>query len=73
VEVPGHERGEVMMTDKKSKPTSSEDDLHRKFREALKRKKRSAHETPESEPGHSEGTGPATSDVQRKEFRRKTG
>ncbi len=61
------------MTDKKSKPTSSEDDLHRKFREALKRKKRSPHATPESEPGHREGTGPATADVQRKEFRRKTG
>jgi len=61
------------MTDKQDKPTSSDDDLHKKFREALKRKKRAPHETPESEPGHREGTGPAHADVQRKEFRRKTG
>ncbi|MGH3455566.1 MAG: DUF5302 domain-containing protein [Nocardioidaceae bacterium] len=62
-----------MMTDKKSRPASSDDDLHRKFREALRRKQRSPHRTPESEPGHSDGTGPAAADVQRKEFRRKTG
>ena len=47
------------MTKKKAKPKSSDDDLHRKFREALQRKKRSPHETPESEPGHRDGTGPA--------------
>jgi Family of unknown function (DUF5302) len=62
-----------MMTDKPDRSTSSDDDLHKKFREALKRKKRSPHETPESEPGHRDGTGPANADVQRKEFRRKTG
>ena len=61
------------MTKKKAKPKSSDDDLHRKFREALQRKQRSPHETPESEPGHRDGTGPAAADVQRKEFRRKTG
>ncbi|HYJ70654.1 MAG TPA: DUF5302 domain-containing protein [Nocardioidaceae bacterium] len=62
------------MTDKPSKPTpSDEDELHRKFREALDRKKGSRKRTPESEPGHSEGTGPANADVARKEFRRKTG
>jgi hypothetical protein len=63
-----------MMTDKPSKPTSSdEDELHRKFREALRRKKAAPHETPESEPGHHDGAGPANADVARKEFRRKTG
>jgi hypothetical protein len=64
-----------MMTDKRSKPTSSakEDELHRKFREALQRKKAAPHETPESEPGHREGAGPADADVSRREFRRKTG
>lgn len=63
------------MTDKRSKPTSSEeeDELHRKFREALQRKKAAPHETPESGPGHREGAGPADADVARKEFRRKTG
>lgn len=61
------------MTDKQAKSTSSEDELHKKFREALKRKKRTSHETPASEPGHSDGTGPADADVSRKEFRRKTG
>ena len=61
------------MTDKEAKSTSSDDDLHKKFREALDRKQRAPHETPESEPGHSEGTGPADADVPRKEFRRKTG
>jgi Family of unknown function (DUF5302) len=61
------------MTDKPNKPTSTDDDLHKKFREALERKRRSPHETPESEPGHREGTGPADADVPRKEFRRKTG
>lgn len=62
------------MTDKKTTSTSSsDDDLHKKFREALQRKKRAPHETPESEPGHHEGTGPANADVPRKEFRRKTG
>jgi Family of unknown function (DUF5302) len=62
------------MTDKKPKSTSSEDDdLHEKFREALKRKKRASHDTPASGPGHHDGAGPAHADVARKEFRRKTG
>ena len=61
------------MTDKKAKSTSSDDDLHKKFREALRRKKGAPHETPASEPGHHEGAGPANADVPRKEFRRKTG
>jgi hypothetical protein len=60
------------MTDKKAS-TSSDDDLHKKFREALQRKRRAPHETPASEPGHREGAGPAHADVPRKEFRRKTG
>ena len=61
------------MADKKPKATSPDDDLHKKFREALRRKQAAPHETPASEPGHREGAGPAHADVPRKEFRRKTG
>jgi Family of unknown function (DUF5302) len=61
------------MADTPSKPDAeAEDDLHRKFREALDRKK----EQNESHPGVSakhEGVGDARNDKHQRQFRRKAG
>ena len=54
-----------------STPTH-DDEQHRKFREALERKKKAAHDNPEHAL-RNQGTGEAHNDHQRREFRRKSG
>jgi Family of unknown function (DUF5302) len=59
------------MTDESSEP-EAEDDLHKKFREALEKKK-AQHD---SHPGHGarhEGVGDAHNDKRQRQFRRKSG
>ena len=55
-----------------SKPADHEDEQHRKFREALERKKAAAHEAPVHASAN-KGVGEAHNDRTRREFRRKAG
>lgn len=60
-------------TDKPIEPAAdpSEDEAHRKFREALERKKQSHHATAES--AAKTGVGPANNTKTTRQFRRKSG
>ena len=60
------------MTGKPSKANSDEDDLHRKFREALE-KKNAQHEAHPGVGPRSEGVGDAQNDKHQRQFRRKSG
>ncbi len=55
-----------------SKPTPEEDEQHKRFREALERKKAAAHDTPVPR-ARNQGVGEAHNDHARREFRRKSG
>ena len=56
----------------KGSDTGQEDDVHRKFREALDRKNKAHHSSQEHE--DNKGKGPAVNKtVARREFRRKSG
>jgi hypothetical protein len=57
------------------KPAKPEDEVHRKFREALERKARAAraNDAPGGPQGAGTGVGPATNDKQKRQFRRKSG
>ena len=60
------------MSDKSSKQEPADDELHKKFREALAKKK----EQNESHPGSGnrrEGVGEAHNDKRQRQFRRKSG
>jgi hypothetical protein len=61
------------MSQRESTPEPEEDDLHRKFREALERKKAGA--TNRSGEDHRDGSGVrgSSNDRHRREFRRKSG
>jgi len=63
------------MAEGTSKPTEPEDEVHRKFREALERKTDAARgkDAPGGARGGSSGVGPATNDKQKRQFRRKSG
>ena len=54
---------------------SAEDEVHRKFREALERKSNAArgNDVPGSQQGGNSGVGPATNDMTKRQFRRKSG
>ena len=54
------------------KPADHEDEQHKKFREALERKKAAAHEAP-VRGTRNKGIGEAHNDHTRREFRRKSG
>jgi adenylosuccinate synthase len=56
----------------RSEAATEEDDLHRKFREALERKKAERHDS--HGPGaQGKGVGPAFNDKRQRQFRRKSG
>jgi hypothetical protein len=55
-----------------SSTPKDEDEQHRKFREALERKKKAAHGNPEHAQA-AQGVREAHNDHQRREFRRKAG
>jgi hypothetical protein len=62
------------MADVPEKPAKDEDEVHRKFREALERK--AAARTGSRGPGQrggSSGVGPASNDKSTRQFRRKSG
>jgi hypothetical protein len=59
------------MTDKSSKP-EPEDDLHKKFREALERKN-AQHDNHPGVGARREGVGDAQNDKRQRQFRRKSG
>jgi hypothetical protein len=59
------------MTDKSSKP-EAEDDLHRRFREALE-KKNAQHDAHPGDGARHEGVGDAQNDKRQRQFRRKSG
>lgn len=61
-----------MTTDKSSKPEPEQDDLHKKFREALERKK-AQHEDHPGIAAQREGVGDAHNDKRQRQFRRKSG
>ena len=54
------------------KPADHEDEQHRKFREALERKKAAANEA-HGQANRNQGVGEAHNDHHRREFRRKSG
>ena len=58
------------MSDKSSKP--AQDDLQKKFREALAKKNANHESHPGTGPRH-EGVGEAHNDKQKRQFRRKSG
>jgi Family of unknown function (DUF5302) len=53
-------------------PDTAEDDLHRKFREALERKKAEHHDA-HGAATQGKGVGPAFNDKRQRQFRRKSG
>lgn len=53
-------------------PVDHEDEQHKKFREALERKKAAAREVP-VDSARNKGIGEAHNDHQRRQFRRKSG
>ena len=57
------------------KPAKPEDEVHRKFREALERKTSAAkaNDLPGGQQGIGSGVGPATNDKAKRQFRRKSG
>ena len=57
------------------KPAKSEDEVQRKFREALERKTSAAkaNDTARGQQAGSSGVGPAVNDKQKRQFRRKSG
>ncbi|MQA03906.1 MAG: hypothetical protein GEV07_14680 [Streptosporangiales bacterium] len=62
-----------MAEEKQEAPDTGEsDDLHRKFREALERKKNSEHNTGDSPREQGKSAGPSDAKVKRR-FRRKSG
>lgn len=62
------------MSDESTAPDTADDDLHRKFREALERKKKSRHPSAAlGEDGDGKGSiGAKGSNVRKREFRRKS-
>jgi hypothetical protein len=57
---------------KPAKPAEPEDEQHRKFREALERKRAAEHEAP-VHAARNKGVGEAHNDHNRRQFRRKSG
>ena len=57
------------------KPAKPEDEVQRKFREALERKTSAAkaNDATRGQQAGSSGVGPATNDKQKRQFRRKSG
>lgn len=63
------------MQDEQQEPAAAEagdDELHRRFREALEKKKAARHD-PHGEGTSAKGVGPASNDKRKREFRRKSG
>ena len=54
-------------------PDSSEDEVHRKFREALERKKAKGQSAQRGHLSAGQGVGPASNDKSQRQFRRKSG
>jgi hypothetical protein len=61
------------MSESVEQPASSEDDLHRKFREALQRKQAKGNTAHGSSQSAGKGVGPASNDKHQRQFRRKSG
>ena len=62
------------MADGTQKPAEPEDEVHRKFREALERKTSAARGNGRGgQAGGHSGVGPAVNDKQKRQFRRKSG
>lgn len=61
------------MTDQPRQPAASEDDLHRRFREALERKQAKGGDPHGKAGGGGKGVGPASNDKRQRQFRRKSG
>ena len=62
------------MTDETQEPAAGEDDVRRRFREALERKQgRSATPQGGGGPGAGKGIGPASNEKRQRQFRRKSG
>ncbi|MPZ95230.1 MAG: hypothetical protein GEU96_10045 [Propionibacteriales bacterium] len=59
------------MTDSPKKPADQDDDLHKKFREALEKKK--THRDDHAEGVRHTGVGEAHNDHHQRQFRRKSG
>lgn len=55
-----------------AKDSGADDDLHRRFKEALERKKSAAHDAADSPRERGKGAGPSDAKVKR-QFRRKSG
>jgi uncharacterized protein DUF5302 len=61
------------MSESVEQPASSEDDLHRKFREALERKQAKGKAAHGSRQNGGQGVGPSSNDKHQRQFRRKSG
>jgi hypothetical protein len=64
---------EVGMSDSTDAPEESEDEIRRKFREALNRKKAKGDAAPRGHLSAGQGVGPASNDKSQRQFRRKSG
>lgn len=60
------------MADSDAPTPTHDDEQHRKFREALERKKKAAHDNP-THGTRNQGVGEARNDHHRRQFRRKAG
>jgi hypothetical protein len=63
------------MSEGTKKPAKTEDEVQRKFREALERKTSAAkaNDSGRGKQGGGSGVGPAVNDKQKRQFRRKSG
>lgn len=61
------------MSDTEDQPQSAEDEVHRKFREALERKQAKNVGVQGAQQGNSRGLGPSGNDKTKRQFRRKSG
>jgi hypothetical protein len=61
------------MAEGTDQPEGTEDEVHRKFREALERKKAKGKDSPRGHLSAGQGVGPASNDKSQRQFRRKSG
>ena len=61
------------MTDTTGQQSGAEDEVHRKFREALERKQARAGDPHQSQGPAGKGVGPSSNDKHQRQFRRKSG
>jgi len=61
------------VSDTEDQPQSAEDEVHRKFREALERKQAKSSDAQGGQAGSGRSIGPSSNDKTKRQFRRKSG